>query len=534
MRSRALGVAMILLAAGCGSRRETLATVGDRRITRQDFISAFSSMSPSEQVDVLEPGGRLALVDRLIDKNLLEIALESRGAPGSEWWVSLYEDAALAPAWTRARFTEVMGDNPDMNDFLYLSGTFSIRVILVPDSTTAVKALENWRSPGFPSGMVMSLAPWSTGGSSHREMEGYLWQFPVDLQIAFSEHQGDGPVIEPLYGAWAVAELEVDPTPALDSIPPEAVMSVFNLARRTEMDLALSSGAISALAEALVVDDDGYHIADTSGLDRSEVLASYAGGGITTGDVIDLVTRTDRWQFFGNPPAELAEFIMPTPSGVAPGIDLWFFVSSVAQTRWAAAQARAAGMEDETGSTALMASVEHLLRLEVLDRVEEPDSSSVMAWYEANIEYYTIPERRSALVAYLPAASADSAGTPSSFAELARWTVVDSSGAPCPTPLQPEDAFGAVGGLVFSSEPGQLTGPVEIGAEGFRGYVEVVDVLPPEPAQPERIWRIIRDDCRIVRIQEAFSSFMSELRTETGVEIDTSAVENVDPWAGTI
>ena len=85
MRSRALGVAMILLAAGCGSRRETLATVGDRRITRQDFISAFSSMSPSEQVDVLEPGGRLALVDRLIDKNLLEIALESRGAPGSEW-----------------------------------------------------------------------------------------------------------------------------------------------------------------------------------------------------------------------------------------------------------------------------------------------------------------------------------------------------------------------------------------------------------------------------------------------------------------
>lgn len=76
-----------------------------------------------------------------------------------------------------------------MNDFLYLSGTFSIRVILVPDSTTAVKALENWRSPGFPSGMVMSLAPWSTGGSSHREMEGYLWQFPVDLQIAFSEHQ---------------------------------------------------------------------------------------------------------------------------------------------------------------------------------------------------------------------------------------------------------------------------------------------------------------------------------------------------------
>ena len=54
MRSRALGVAMILLAAGCGSRRETLATVGDRRITRQDFIAAFSNMSPSEQVDVLE------------------------------------------------------------------------------------------------------------------------------------------------------------------------------------------------------------------------------------------------------------------------------------------------------------------------------------------------------------------------------------------------------------------------------------------------------------------------------------------------
>ncbi len=525
---------MILLAAGCGSRRETLATVGDRRITRQDFIAAFSNMSPSEQVDVLEPGGRLALVERLIDKNLLEIAFESRGAPGSEWWVSLYEDAALAPAWTRARFTEVMGDNPDMGDYLYLSGTFSIRVVLVPDSSTAVKALENWRSPGFPSGMAMSLAPWSIGGSSHREMEGYLWQLPADLQVAFSEHQGDGPVIEPLYGAWAVAELEVDPTPALDSVPPEAVMSAFNLAQRTEMGLTLSSGAISELAEAMVVEDDYYRLTDTSGLDRSRVMASYAGGGITTGDVIDLILRTDRWQFFGSPPAELGAFLLPTPSGVAPGIDLWFFVSSVAQTRWAAAQARAAGMENETGSTALMASVEHLLRLEVLNRVEEPDSASVMAWYEANIESYTIPERRSALIAYLPVASADSAGIPSSFAELARWTVVDSAGAPYPTPLQPEDAFGVVGGPVFSSEPGQLTGPVEIGVEGVRAYIEVVDVLPPEPAQPDWIWRIIRDDCRIARIQETFSSFMSELRTETGVEIDTSAVENVDPWTGII
>lgn len=525
---------MILLAAGCGSRRESLATVGDRQITRQDFVAAFSNMSPSDQVDVLEPGGRLALVDRLIDKNLLEIALESRGAPGSEWWVSLYEDAALSSVWASSRFAEVMVENPDMADFLYMSGTFSIRVVLVPDSATAVKAKDNWRNPGFPSDIAMSLAPWSIGGSSHRELEGYLWQFPADLQIAFSEHQGEGPVIEPLYGAWAVAELELDSTPALDSIPPEAALSAFNLAQRREMCLAPSSGAISELAGAFGLADGRYYLADTSGLDRSAVLISYSGGEITNGDIIDLVSRTDRWQFFGNPPAEIGAFLLPPPTGMGPGIDLWYFVFSVAQTRWAAAQARAMGMEDETGSIASMASVEHLLRLEVLNGVDEPDSASVIAWYEANTESYMIPERRSVLIAYLPVSAADSAGTPSSFDELGRWALVDSSGVPSPTPVQPEEAFGAIGGLVFASEPGQLVGPVEFGVEGARAYFEVVDVLPSEPARPEEIWDIIRDDCRAVRIQEAFSSFMSELRTETGVEIDTSAVENVDPWADNI
>lgn len=533
MRYGTLGLAAVVLAAGCGSKPDVLATVGDRQITEQDFEQAFQRLSPSEQVEVLSAGGRLSLVGRLVDKNLLEQAVDSRGAPGSDWWVSLYEDAALSSSWMERRFAAYMQENPDMEDFIGLSGRFSLAVVLVPDSTSAVHALRIWDSPGFPSGLPMALAPWSMNGSSFRHMDGFIWQFPADIEAAFSSHAGTGPFIAPLYGAWAVAELETEPDALLDSVPPEAAVSAFEKVLKSELALDPRSLAIDALARRLSVVEGRYTMPDTSGLDRSEVLAFYDGGQVTTGDLIDLITRTGRWRFFGNPPLELAAFMPPVPSGAGTGVDLWFHVGSVAQARWAAARARSEGVPDSVlAPVAAMASVEHLLRLNVLDAVEAPDSADVMAWYESNGAAYMVPERRSALVAYLPVEAADSIGTPESFGELSAWTLVDETGSPAPTQAQPAEAFGTIAEAVFSQSPGVICGPLDIEVEGAKAYFQVVDILPEQPAQPSEIWGILSDDCRAVRIQEAFDAFMEELAADMGVEIDTSAVENVDPWSG--
>lgn len=533
MRYGALGLAAVVLAAGCGSKPDVLATVGDRQITEQDFEQAFQRLSPSEQVEVLSPGGRLSLVERLVDKDLLEQAAERMGAPGSEWWVSLYQDAALSASWTEQRFSAYMQENPDMEDFIDLSRTFSLEVILLPDSMGAVHALDAWGSPDFPAGMPMALAPWSMGGSSYRRMDGYLWQFPADIEEAFSGHAGTGPFIAPLYGVWAVAELETGQEALLDSVPPEVAVSAFQKVLKSELALDPRSTAIEALARRLSVEGGQYGMTDTSGIDRSEVLAFYAGGQVTAGDMVDLATRTGRWRFFGNPPAELSAFLPPDQSGAGAGIDLWYYVSSVAQTRWAADRARSEGVPDSIlAPVAAMASVEHLLRLNVLDAVEAPDSAEVMAWYDSNGASYMIPERRSALLAYIPEEAADSIGTPDSFDELSSWTFVDESGSPAPTEPQPAEAFGAIADAVFSQSPGVVCGPLEMGVEGARAYFQVVEILPEQQAEPAEIWGILSDDCRAVRIQETFDAFMEELAADMGVEIDTSAVENVDPWSG--
>jgi len=179
-----------------------------------------------------------------------------------------------------------------------------------------------------------------------------------------------------------------------------------------------------------------------------------------------------------------------------------------------------------------MAEVEHLLRLNVLDTVGAPDSTEIMAWYESNRDTYMVPERRSALVAYLPVEVADSMGTPESFDELSAWTLVDDAGSPAPTQAQPAEAFGAIADAVFSQSPGVICGPLDMGVSGAKAYFQVVEILPEQPAEPSEIWGVLSDDCRAVRIQGAFDAFMEELGAGIGVEIDTSAVENVDPWSG--
>ncbi len=528
----ALATATLALTAGCGGGSDVLARVGEREITAADFREAFNRLSPSEQVDVLEPGGRLALVERLAIRNLLELALEDRGAPGADWWVEQYSDAWLAAQWTGAGFSEFAESGPSPEDLTGLARRFRLRIILLPDSATAALALSLWAEPDLARRVDMALAPWSIGEVSHRVLEGQAWQMPVEIETRLEGCEGSGPVIIPIYDAWAVAEIWAGEDQPVDSVPPEASIVAFSRHLDSLAGIMPSSHAIEEMSRHLEVRDGRYALAGSFDMDPSTVLVRYDGGGVTAGELAELIERTGAWSFFGQPPAELESLVMRPPMGVGAGIELWFYAEGVARTRWQADRGREAGLDPADAEIPVMASVEHLLRLEVLEAVAEPDSAGVMAYYQSAGSRYTIPERRSVLIAYVPRETADSLGTPASFDALSGWTPLDSLGAPVPTPPQLAEVFGPLAGPVFSAEPGAVCGPFDIGMDGLSAYVQVVEVVPPAPAAPGEIWSRLVDDCRAVRIQDAYAALLGELRSEIGIEIDTAAVENVDPWSG--
>jgi hypothetical protein len=262
----------------------------------------------------------------------------------------------------------------------------------------------------------------------------------------------------------------------------------------------------------------------------SAALAGCGSTVLTTGQMVDLIGRTGRWSFFGAPPAELSSTLPRYPSTAGPGVDLWYSVVMTAQTRWQAAMAREAGLDPDEAGISLMATVEHLLRLEVLQAVTEPDSSALAAFYAAHPDMYVLPERRSVLLAYVPSDMADTL-SPSSFDELLGWTPVDSAGRPVPTPPRDSGVFGPLGPAVFSAEPGVLTGPVAVN-DSLAAFFQVEAIEGGMPADPSAIGPVLAADCRAVAVQDAYLAFVEELAAEIGVEIDTARVEAVDPWSG--
>lgn len=519
-----------LLMAACGGGERVLARVGDREITEEDFRSSFDRLPPSDQVAVLEPGGRMLLVDRMVTKELLEIAVERRGAPGAEWWAGLYEDAWLSSAWMDSRFSAFMEENPDMEDFAYLAGGFRLRIALLRDSSSALTALALWGDDDAVRALPAALAPWSDASGSLRTLEGRLWELPADLYLALSGLEGAGPEMLPMYGAWAVAEFSVIEPDSGAEVPPEAAYSAFSRMLRQESGLVVYSSAVERLAGRLVPTPDGYAVSDASGLDMSAPLARCGSTVLTTGEMVELVGRTGRWSFFGAPPAELSSVIPRFPSTAGPGVDLWFSAMTAAQTRWQAAMAREAGLDPDGAGIAMMATVEHLLRLEVLQAVPEPDSAAVAAFFSEHSDMYVLPERRSVLLAYVPRDMADTL-SPSSFDELLGWTPVDPSGRPVPTPPGVEEVFGPLGPAVFSADPGVLTGPVAVN-DSLAAFFRVEAIEGGVPADPSGIGPVLASDCRAVAVQEAYEAFIEELRDEIGIEIDTARVEAVDPWSG--
>jgi hypothetical protein len=519
------------LAISCGRDGSVLAKVGDREIRTVEYREAFASLTPQEQVEVLRPGGRTALLERLVTKNLLELASDS-GSTGasSAAWVDLYETSWLARKWSEIEYQGYRSAPTDTTSLLALTQGFRLAIALLPDSNSAASTLSGWTAGGPSAPSRTALAPWTAGGSSFRLLHGMMLNLAPDLEAAISGHTGSDPFAFPIYGVWAVAAFDMI-GPLSDTLP--AGIGTFSFLRDVERRAGVSpsSRGIESLSSSMIMGDNGYCFPDLSGIDQGAVLASWNGGIVTAGDVVGLFEAIQPDSFFGGVvPEELSVFAPPRPGPAGPAIDLWFYVTALAQTRWEAEQGRAAGLSPDSAQAGMMATVENLLRREVLQRAGTPDSSAMLDYYSRNRGSLVYPERRSVVLAYVPSELADSIGLPADFGPLSQWTPLDPAGRPIPTPLQPPDTFGPIAEAIFSAEPGIVTGPVETGTPGMTAYFQVLSIAPPDTAEAFEVWPLLESGARAERIEAAFGAYISELRSRFGVEIDSTAVEAIDPW----
>jgi hypothetical protein len=520
------------LAISCGRDRSVLAKVGNHEIRTGEYREAFASLSPQEQVEVLRPGGRTALLERLVTKNLLELACDSGNTRASSAaWVDLYETSWLAREWSEIEYQGYRSAQTDTTSLLALTQGFRLAIALLPDSDSAVSTLSGWTANGPSAPSRTALAPWTAGGSSFRVLNGIMLNLSPDLEAAISAHAGsDDPFAFPIYGAWAVAAIDTI-GPLSDTLP--AGIGTFSFLRDVERRAGVgpSSRGIESLSSLMVMGDNGYYFPDLSGIDPGTVLAVWDGGIVTAGEVAGLFEAIQPDSFFGGAvPEELSVFAPPQAGPAGPAIDLWFYVTALAQTRWEAEQGRAAGLNPDSAHAGMMATVENLLRREVLERAGTPDSSAMLDYYSRNRGSLVYPERRSVVLAYVPSELADSIGLPPDFGPLSQWTPLDSGGRPIPTPLQPPESFGPMAEAVFSAEQGIVTGPVETGTPGMAAYFQVLSIAPPDTAEAFEVWPLLESGARAEKVEAAFGAYISELRSRFGVEIDSTAVEAIDPW----
>lgn len=524
-------LAVFCLTFSCGGRRGVLAVVGGSEITEGDFVRAFDLLSPAEQVRVLEPGGRLALLDRLVTKRVLELSLGSADTSGASFWTALYEDAWLADRWRQAAFS-AFRDSSEIDEEA-LSRQARLRIVLVPDSTTAARCASEWSSESWSPPAVTSLAPWSAGGSSYRVLEGPLFALPPDLAGILLPAEGGGPSVFRLYGVWAAAELNLGER-IPDSLPHGAAdMLAFESLLRRESGIRPSSTAIEALSRNMRIGEDGrYTLAEPVPGEPGGALVEWDGGSIEASEVARLLREVRPSAFFDGVPPELEAVAAPSPSPAGPGVDLWFYLTGLARRRWEADMGRASGLDPDTAEVAVMARVEHMLRRNVLETLAPPDSSKVMSFFERHRGELQIPERRSVLIAYVPSETADSLGSVEDFGVVSDWAPAGPDGAPLATPPQPPEAFGPLAEAVFTAPEGVVTGPLPSSVENLSAYVQVVSIIPAGTADPVEIWPLLEEWAAREALVEAYGAYTSELRSRFGVEIDSSAVESVDPWGG--
>ncbi len=538
MSDRVLPVLVALLSAmtfllSCGGSDDVLATVGDTELTADDFRETFDGLSPEEQVRVLDPGGRMALMERIVYRVILEMECSENPPPGAGFWEELYSTAWLASEWistTAYSFDPAMDDA----DSLLFSTGFILSIVLVTDSSDAVGIALNWNEmgPSEPSA-AMALAPWSSGESSYTRLTGLLAHLPMDLTRLFEGYAGEGAVVRPVYGVWAVGELNIT---ALDSVYDQDEHEGSLLLSRHMVNstpIEINSASVASLAASVSPVAGTYRVTSPGNFGADGVLASWEEGSLTSGELVEILANVRQENFFEGIPSELSTFAAPGPR-LEPGVDIWFYVSRIAS---AMAQAGLASREGSSVPEYVLsrARAEQHLRLAVLVPLQSPDSADVYAFYEERISDYTLPERRSVLLVYVDSGSIPELIDAGTFEDLSEYrTMFDETGEIIPTPLQPVEVFGELlGSAIFAAAPGVFSGPVLPLGGDLAAYFEVTQVADVETLLPDEIWPVLIDDFRRKRSSQDLDCYLMELWTLHAVEIDSSRVEGIDPWART-
>jgi len=524
------GIAVILVfCVSCGGGNgDVLATIGNIDLTESDFRDTFDRLSPEEQVQVLEPGGRMDLMMRIVHRTLLEMACTDTSPSRSDTWVRLYSDAWLASEWLSAASTSFQ-TAPDAIDSTLLSRSFSLSVVLVEDSADAQEVVRQWNldSPSEPA-CRMALAPWSTRESSFADLSGLLLQLPVDLFFFFGEHAGEGAIAVPAFGVWAVGDFEIT---ELDSTadPGDTGTSVFFLRYLSEsLRLEMNSLEIERFGAGMSISDGSYvYLAPDS---SRSVVVSWDGGELDAQDLYEILSSVQDHNFFEGLPTELVAFAAPSPR-LSPELDLWFCVSRYGRTMLQA-QLSAEDGRSVPSSVISQVKAENLLRTVILEPLSNPDSAEVLEFYSEHIDAYSLPEQRSVLMVYVDADRVPELSDASSFDALGEYqTMLDSEGEMKPTPLQSRDVFGdLLGDEIFSSSLNAFNGPVMPPEGEFAAYFQVVSIEPASPMQPDEIWGVLEEAYRSSRALEELDDYLLELWSEYNVEIDSNRVMGIDPW----
>lgn len=499
-----------ILTVSCGGSPERLGAAAGSDITVDDFLEAFNDLPPDRQVAVLEPGGRLELMQGLVTKRLLLAACDMTPARDADFWVGLYETAWLADSVTRSL---AIAFDPEPVFASLDSTVCTIHVVLLEDSSTARQVAEAWRSssPSDPGGSL--LAPWSGGsGTSYRIMSGPPWQFtPAFRQLLESTDVQ----LLPRYGAWLVG---VSLPTGTDAVPDQnSAMSLFGWEVESVAGVTVNAPALDRFA------------LDPLETDSAAVLASWEGGELTVREMALILDRVSYRSFPDGVPPELSAFNREA-SLADPVTSLWFSVLSTSRSMSLAGIARSQGAAAPR-SVIDYARTEALVRERVIIPAM-PDSSEVALFHAGSPGRYSLPERRSVLLAYVDQNRVQELQSADDFADLGEYSsMTDSFGNLVPTPLQPMEAFGGIiGERVFSAPLGAFEGPVESGEE-LAAYFRVVAIAPPDTLPLDAVYGLAELDLFRSRFEPFFAEFMDSLTLELGVEIDTAAVERVDPWA---
>ena len=523
---------LIFSATGCG--KKPLAQVGVRDISEEEFRESFSNLPVNVQNNVLEPGGRYSLIERLIEKKLLEIAVEEEGIEDDEstiWWQSLYRNAELASTWAyhildeKDSFVSLIDTAAVMDT---LSKQFELVITLAPDSITGEELAEDWKNGHIYSLDIELPAAWVTKESRIGKFDGSRYSMPEFVWNGISDIDTDGVYVVPVLDVWAVIQITFVET-ELDSVIPMGLTDqMFRNYKRSLLEIELNHRSIGLMAEHMREEEGRYIFEDLESIDPNMVLCSHYSGEVQAGEIIRIFENVRDENFFGSVASEIVMFRPPVPGERYVSTDLLLFVNRMGQAGARAARTIEANLETDAEKNMKIAVVEELLRRHVLQPVANPDEEQILQYYAQNMEQFSIPEKRRILFAPVHVDSMymlDEEIT--GFDQLDAFIYKNEEGNPEPSPFYTNGSFGLLGDTVFASEVGIFTGPVEVQEWEMVAFFEVVEIQEATYSEPEDVWAELVPKTRDYLANSGLIEYLGELREEYGVEIDSAAVESV-------